>query len=143
MALSSMSGNHSGVVNPVAVTNAHPPCKTALAAQTLLQHVQINVDEDSEENGDKFEDEKEPDKGFNDDLHCGSDIEIGNITFEPASEPTTMAPPNKKSAATSTSHGLKRTLQVPPDPPANNLTDEDEDEDGEFSFVLVSILCSQ
>ena len=57
MVVSSTPGDHPGVVNPVTVTNTHPPHKTTLAAQTLLQQVWINVDEDSEENSDEFEDE--------------------------------------------------------------------------------------
>ena len=140
MVVSSMPGDCPGVVNPVTVTNTRLPCKTALATQTFLQQVQINVDEDSEENSDEFEDEHEdPDEGFNNDLHYGSKVEVGSITSEPVSELMTMALPNKKSAATSTSHGLKKSLQAPPDPPTNNSTDDDEDDDGEFLSISVYI----
>ena len=136
-AVSSTPGDCPGMVNPVTITNICPPCKTALATQTLLQKVEINMNEDSEENSDRFEDEhKDPDKGFNNNLHYGSEVEVGSITFEPVSELTTTALPNKKSATTSTSHGLEKTLQAPPGP---LTTDDDKDNDGEFSSVSLYI----
>ena len=134
------------MVNPVTIANICPPCKTALAAQTLLQKVQINMNEDSEENSDRFEDEhKDPDNGFNNNLHYGSEVEVGSITFEPASKLMTTALPNNKSATTSTSHGLEKTLQAPPGPLTNNSTDDDKDNDGDFFFHLFQyiFLCLQ
>ena len=111
-AVSSTPGDCPGMVAPVTITNICPPCKTVLATQTLLQKVQINMNEDSEESSDRFEDEhKDPDKCFNNNLHYGSEVAVGSITFEPASELMTTALPNKKSATTSTSHGLEKTLQ--------------------------------
>ena len=99
------------------------------------------MNEDSEENSDRFEDEhKDPDKGFNNNLHYDSEVEVGSITFEPVSELTTTALPNKKSATTSTSYRLEKTLQAPPGPLTNNSINDDKDNDGEFSSVSVYIL---
>ena len=130
MAMSSMPEDRPGAVNQVVVKNTRLPRKTAIAAQTLLQQVWINMDEDSEENS---EDDS-------------SEVETGSVTSELASELTTMAPPNKKSATTSASQSEKMS-QVPPGPHKINSTnldddgDSDTDDDGEFSSVSYIYMC--
>ena len=109
------------------------PC---LAALSLLQQVQLEMDYDSMENSDSIADIKGDefiDHGFSDDLLAGSDVEIHDIVHKPA-----VAPTNKNLLPPPASHASAKAPQVQSDPLANNSADEDEDEDGdEPDFWLI------
>ena len=132
-----LSGHSSVVpttVNPTPATETRPTRKTALAAQTLLQQVQLSMDDDSEEGSDsKAELDGEPedensDVDLSDDLahQSGSDIEISPVVLQPTGQLDISAPPKKKSAPIPTSRTSKKLPPALPDPQGDSAAEEDD-----------------
>ena len=122
-----------------AVTETHPPHKTTLTAQTLLQQVQLNMHDDSEEGSDGIADEADgnPSEDLNDSEHgYSSDGKIGDITLGPTDQLTIVATLNKKPVPVLTPCGSRKTPQVPLDPQVDDSTDEDDSDDGEALFFI-------
>ena len=116
------------------VTEPHPSHRTAVAAQSLLQQVQLEMDYDSREDSDSIADiegDEDIDDSFSDDLLAGSDVEIHDIVPKPA-----VAPMNKKSIAPPASRASAKAPQVQSNPLANNSADEDEDKDGKSLSIF-------
>ena len=104
-------------------TETRPSGKTALAAQSLLEQVQLEMDYDSKEDSDSIAEIEGDDDGSSDGLLAESDVEI-------------CAPSNKKSTTFSASHAPAKTTQAQS---ANQSADEDEDEDGTFLCLILCI----
>ena len=100
-----------------------PSHKMALAAQSLLEQVQLEMDYDSKEDSDSIAEIEGDDDGSSDGLLAESDVEI-------------CAPSNKKSTTFSASRAPAKTTQVQS---ANQSADEDEDEDGTFLCLILCI----
>ena len=101
----------------------HPSHKTALAAQSLLEQVQLEMDYDSKEDSDSIAEIEGDDDGSSDGLLAESDVEI-------------CAPSNKKSTTFSAPRAPAKTTQVQS---ANQSADKDEDEDGTFLCLILCI----
>ena len=125
MALGSESGSSTG-----ASTATFPTCKTALAAQTLLQQVQLSIGDNSEDHSElcsKLEDENSDNDLSDDQSHkSSSNIEIGNITLQSTGELEIIAPLKKKSIPAPTSHKPKKMPPVLPEPEVDSSSGEDD-----------------
>ena len=95
----------------------------ALAAQSLLEQVQLEMDYDSKEDSDSIAEIEGDDNGSSDGLLAESDVEI-------------CAPSNKKSTTFSAPRAPAKTTQVQS---ANQSADKDEDEDGTFLCLILCI----
>ena len=100
-----------------------PSHKMALAAQSLLEQVQLEMDYDSKEDSDSIAEIEGDDDGSSDGLLAESDVEI-------------CAPSNKKSTTFSAPRAPAKTTQVQS---ANQSADKDEDEDGTFLCLILCI----
>ena len=100
-----------------------PSRKTALAAQSLPEQVQMEMDYDSKEASDSIAEIEGDDDGSSDGLLAESDIEI-------------RAPSNKKPTTSSASRAPAKTTQAQS---TNQSADEDEDEDGTFLCLILCI----
>ena len=124
-ALGSESGSSAG-----ASTETRPTRKTALAAQTLLQQVQLSVGDNSEEGSElrsELEDENSDDSLSDDrSRQSSSDIAIGDIALQPTGKLEIIAPLKKKSVPAPASRKSKKTPPVLPEPEVDSLSGEDD-----------------
>lgn len=124
-ALGSESGSSAG-----ASTETCPTHKTALAAQTLLQQVQLSVGDDSEEGSElrsEPEDENSDDSLSDDRSHqSSSDIAIGDIALQPTGKLEIIALLKKKSVPAPASRKSKKTPPVLPEPEVDSSSGEDD-----------------
>ena len=106
----------------LSAAETRPSRKMALAAQYLLEQVQLEMDYDSKEDSDSIAEIEGDDDGSSGGLLAESDVEI-------------CPPSNKKSTTSSASRAPAKTTQAQS---ANQSADEDEDEDGMFLCLIPS-----
>ena len=135
-ALTSDSGSSAAVKCPSA-TQAHPPRTTAIAAQALLQQVQLSSGHDSEE-GSELGDEKSGELTDDQTSESVSDTETDHISPEFTGQLEVSAPSKKKSISAPAPHRSKKRPQALPEHQADSSAEEDEDEDKDEGKSLSS-----
>ena len=133
-ALTSDSGSSAAVKCPLA-TQACPPCMTAIAAQALLQQVQLSSGHDSEE-GSKLGDEKSGKLTDDQTSESVSDIKIDHISPEFTGQLEVSAPFKKQSISAPAPCRSKKWSQALPEPQADSSAKEDEDEGKSLSSCI-------
>ena len=118
--------------------------KTVLAAQAILQAVQMSGDDHSNDNSNESADNDNDDnngsnKGLSDDPAHGldSDIEIDDAAFHATGELAIVAPSIKKPSSAFTPHKPRVSPHLPADPPVDDEDDGDDEDSEHQSSELV------